>query len=210
MENACMKTLPNTKLPRPRWRTPWSLPSPIESSTGSPTGLGIGAAPLCTAATVRSHSRGVHMDRPVLRAHVVPTDTTTTSTEAANVPLLSHMRRLPKEDPTTAPPNKPTTGVPNNQPLTTGTPSNPPPTLRPHHRSSRPENSRASEPSFHRADSFIKHSGCHTTQTQTQWGEVSCTLQWSLSGHQHVCISNSQEAITQATKENLKWKMFTN
>ena len=57
-----------------------------------------------------------------------------------------NMRRLPKEDPTTAPPNKPTTGVPNNQPLTTGTPSNPPPTLRPHHRSSRPENSRASEP----------------------------------------------------------------
>ena len=25
---------------------------------------------------------------------------------------------------------------------------------------------------------------------------MSCTLQWSLSGHQHVCISNSQEAIT--------------
>ena len=32
-----------------------------------------------------------------------------------------------------------------------------------------------------------------------------CTLQWSLSGHQHVCISNSQEAITQATKGYLRW-----
>ena len=34
-------------------------------------------------------------------------------------------------------------------------------------------------------------------------------LQWSLSGHQHVCISNSREAITQANKGNLKWKTFT-
>ena len=39
-------------------RTPWSLPCPIKSSTGSPTGLGIGAAPLWAAATVRSHAPG--------------------------------------------------------------------------------------------------------------------------------------------------------
>ena len=38
---------------------------------------------------------------------------------------------------------------------------------------------------------------------------MSCTLQWSLSGHQHVCISNSQEAITGASKGNFKWKIFT-
>ena len=86
----------------------------------------------------------------------------TTSTEAANLPLLSHMRRLPKEDPTTAPPDKPTTGVPNNQPPTAGTPSKPPQTMRPHHHSSRPENSRASEPSF-----IGQNSGHYTTQTQT-------------------------------------------
>ena len=41
------------------------------------------------------------------------------------------------------------------------------------------------------------------------WGEASCMLQWSLSGHQLVCISISQETITQTTKENLKWKTFT-
>ena len=46
----------------------------------------------------------------------------------------------------------------------------------------------------HSADRSIKFSGRQTTQTQT--GEVSCMLQWSLSGHQHVCISNSQEAVT--------------
>ena len=38
---------------------------------------------------------------------------------------------------------------------------------------------------------------------------MNCMLHWSLSGHQHVCTSYSQEAITQATKENLKWKAFT-
>ena len=37
-----------------------------------------------------------------------------------------------------------------------------------------------------------------------KWGEVSCTLQWSLSGHQHVCISISEVVITQAIKANLK------
>ena len=42
---------------------------------------------------------------------------------------------------------------------------------------------------------------------QVRWG--GCTLQWSLSGGQHVCISNSQGSITKATKENLKWKTFT-
>ena len=101
----------------------------------------------------RSPLRGSHSPKPcpgvhVARTHVVPTDTTTTSTEAANVPLLSHMHRLPKEDSTTAPPDKPTIGVPNYQPPTTGTPSHPPPTVQPHHCSSCPENSRASEPSF--------------------------------------------------------------
>ena len=42
---------------------------------------------------------------------------------------------------------------------------------------------------------------------QVRWGD--CTLQWSLSGHQHVCISNSRETFKEATKENLKWKAFT-
>ena len=42
---------------------------------------------------------------------------------------------------------------------------------------------------------------------QVRWGD--CTLQWSLSGHQHVCISNSRETFKEATKENLKWKTFT-
>ena len=42
---------------------------------------------------------------------------------------------------------------------------------------------------------------------QVRWG--GCTLQWLLSGHQHVCISNSRETFTEATKENLKWKTFT-
>ena len=37
---------------------------------------------------------------------------------------------------------------------------------------------------------------------------MSWTLQWSLSGHQCVCISNSHEAITMAAKDNLKWKTF--
>ena len=38
---------------------------------------------------------------------------------------------------------------------------------------------------------------------------MSCTPQWSLRGNQHVYINNSQEAITEATKENLIWKTFT-
>ena len=63
-----------------------------------------------------------------------------------------------------------------------------------------------SNPWRHSADSSIKLSDLHTTQTPA--GEVICTLQWSLSGRQHVCISNSQEDITQTTKENLKWKKF--
>ena len=46
---------------------------------------------------------------------------------------------------------------------------------------------------IHSAVCSIKLSGRHTTQTQTS--EVSCTLQWSLSGHQHVCISYFQEHI---------------
>ena len=60
------------------------------------------------------------------------------------------------------------------------------------------------------ADSHIKLSGSHRTQTQTsevRWGELHASV--VLSGHQHVCISNSQQAITEATKENLKWKTFT-
>ena len=44
-----------------------------------------------------------------------------------------------------------------------------------------------------------------TTQTQASDGS---TLQWSMSDHQHVCICYSQEYITQASKENLKWKKF--
>ena len=40
---------------------------------------------------------------------------------------------------------------------------------------------------WHSADSSIKLSGRHTIQTQ-RWGEVSCTHQRSLGGHQHVCI----------------------
>ena len=42
---------------------------------------------------------------------------------------------------------------------------------------------------------------------QVRW--VGCTLQWSLSGGQHVCISNPQGSIKEATKENLKCKTFT-
>ena len=41
---------------------------------------------------------------------------------------------------------------------------------------------------------------------QVRWCEVH--LQWSLSGHQHVCISYFQEDIKQATKKTLKWKKF--
>ena len=44
----------------------------------------------------------------------------------------------------------------------------------------------------HSADSQNELPGIHTTQTEL----VRCTLQWSLSGHQHVCISSySQEGI---------------
>ena len=42
---------------------------------------------------------------------------------------------------------------------------------------------------------------------QVRW--AGCTLQWSLSGGQYVCLSNSQVSITEATKESLKWKTFT-
>ena len=35
----------------------------------------------------------------------------------------------------------------------------------------------------------------------TRWCEVKCTLQWSLSGHQHVCISYSQEHIKRQLKK---------
>ena len=38
--------------------------------------------------------------------------------------------------------------------------------------------------------------------------QVVCTLQRSLSGHQHGCISYSQEDIIAATEEDLKWKTF--
>ena len=59
------------------------------------------------------------------------------------------------------------------------------------------------------ADSSIKLSDSHRTQTQTS--EVRWTARFS--GHwvngQHVCISNSQVSITEATKENLKGKTFT-
>ena len=122
----------------------------------------------------RSPLRGSHspkprprdqVARPALCAHVVPMDTTTP--EAANLPLLSHMCRLPKEDPTTAPRDKPTKGDPNNQPPTTGTPSNPSPTMWLHHCSSSPENLASLRALIHRADSSIKLSGHRTTQTQT-------------------------------------------
>ena len=109
----------------------------------------------------------VHVARPALRAHVVPMDTTTTSTEAANVPLLSHMRRIPKEDPTTAPPGKsnnrhpqqPTADYRHSQQPTADRAA-PPPQLSPGELMSL-------RALIHRADSSIKISGCHTTQTQT-------------------------------------------
>ena len=59
---------------------------------------------------------------------------------------------------------------------------------------------------LHNADSSIELLDIHTTQTQT--GEVRCTLQWSLSCHQHVCIRYFQEDTTQVTYENLKWMTF--
>ena len=49
----------------------------------------------------------------------------------------------------------------------------------------------------------------HTLICTDKWGEVRCILQWSLSGHQHVCISYSQEDTKRATKENLKSKKFS-
>ena len=55
-------------------------------------------------------------------------------------------------------------------------------------------------------ESSNKLSDLHTTQTQAS--EVRCTLQWSLSAHQHVCMSYSQEDITETAKENLKWNKF--
>ena len=62
---------------------------------------------------------------------------------------------------------------------------------------------------IHSADSSIKLSDHHTTQTQTS--EVRWAARFSghwVVGHQHVCVSNPQEDITQATNENLKWKTF--
>ena len=40
----------------------------------------------------------------------------------------------------------------------------------------------------------------HTTQTM-KWSEVRCTRQWSLSGHQHVCIIYSKEDIKRQLKK---------
>ena len=51
----------------------------------------------------------------------------------------------------------------------------------------------------------LSFQGSHRTQTQTS--EVRWPARFS--GHQHVCISNSRETFTEATKENLKWKTFT-
>ena len=64
------------------------------------------------------------------------------------------------------------------------------------------------EKQSHSADRSIKLSGSHRTQTQTS------EVRWAArsSGHwggQHVCISNFQVSITDATKENLKRKTFT-
>ena len=145
----------------------------------------------------RSPLRGSHTQKPRPRVHVArpawparrspPTwsqwiPTTTTSTEAANVPLELHMRRLPNGDPTTTPPDKPTTGVPNNQPPTTGTPSNQPPTVPPHHRSSRPESSRVSEPSFIGQIAPLSFQAAipHKPR-QVRWGELhaSVVTEWS-------------------------------
>ena len=47
----------------------------------------------------------------------------------------------------------------------------------------------------------LSFQGSHRTQTQTSEVRWACTLQWSLSGHQHVCISNSWETFTEATKK---------
>ena len=41
---------------------------------------------------------------------------------------------------------------------------------------------------------------------QVRWGELHASV---VTDHQHVCISNSQEAITQATKENLTCSQLT-
>ena len=64
---------------------------------------------------------------------------------------------------------------------------------------------------LHSADSSIKLSGRHTTQTQTsevRWGELhaSVVTEWS-----PACLHKLLPVAHQrATKENLKWKMFTN
>ena len=165
MENACMKTLPNTKLPQRRWRTPWLLPCSINSSTGSPTGLGIGAAPLCVAATVRSHAPGSTWPA----RHSAPT-------WSQWIPQ-HHQQRLP-----TCPychicagyprkiqgrarqanyrcPQQPTADYRHSQqPIADR--AAPPPQLSPGELASL-------RALIHRADSSIKLSGCHTTQTQT-------------------------------------------
>ena len=52
---------------------------------------------------------------------------------------------------------------------------------------------------WHSTDSSIKLSDLHTTQTPAS------DVRWAarFSGHQHVCISNSQDDITQATKQRV-------
>ena len=62
-----------------------------------------------------------------------------------------------------------------------------------------PQQLRMEQVSDHSADSSNGLLNLHTTQTQ-----VRCTLHWSPSGRQHVCISDTQEDIKGATEEKLE------
>ena len=52
------------------------------------------------------------------------------------------------------------------------------------------------------SNELLDHYTTHTQTSEVRWGT-------SFSGHQHVYRSYSQEDITQATEENLKWKKFS-
>ena len=189
MENACMKTLPNTKPLRPRWRMPWSLPCPITSSPRNRS-----HSPLCGSNW--PHSPSPKPCPPGPRGPPGAPRWCGPNGYHNNINrgrLPSQMLRLPKVDPTTAPPDKPTTGLPNYQPPTTGTPSIPPPTVRPHHCSSRPENSRASEPSLTKMAESNHNMDIPSTPadeagrfpTSSPWKQ-SLTMQSSTSGNKTV------------------------
>ena len=138
MENACMKTLPNTKPLWPRWRMPWSLPCPIKSSPRNRS-----RSPLC--GSNRPHSRSPKPCPPGPRGP----------------PGTPWSQRIPKQHqqrPPTVTNAQATQGRSNDRPtrqtnyrppqLPTVNNSIPPPTVRPNQCSSRPENLQASEPSL--------------------------------------------------------------